>query len=334
MEVGIFISDCGFRISLRTNTIRNLKSEIRNCFLAARAVQSLSDVRQVLPTRAFIYRSIQVLANPGSLFQVWQLPLVLVFIVAWLAGGGVLFRRSLSRLSAGKGITLGKGVLVSFLAGLAGCIAAGAVFVVCHKALDRPVVSLLIAAPIFPIMAYLIIFSMFNYSPSQTLRAALLPLVAIMLAAGAVGAACGIPAVYTRRAYLQEQKHIQTTRIRLDRLFQAMSLKPEKPPKTLQDLLEISGVEPAWLKSPANDKRKVGFFYLQPNHLSSPDDTAGRYKILACDFIDNFANYPKPGRTVLYATGRVEFLPSSSFNSLLAKPENKAFAKALKEADQ
>ena len=275
-----------------------------------------------------------MLANPGSLFQIWQLPLVLVFIVAWLWGGGVLFRRSLSRLGEGKGVTLGKGVLVSFLAGLAGCIAAGAVFVVCRKALDASLISLLIAAPLFPIMAYLVVFAMFNHSPGQTLRAALLPLVAIILAAGVIGAACGIPAVHTRRAYRQEQRHIQTTQLRMDRLFQAMSLKPEKPPKTLQDLLEIPGVKPAWLKSPANDKREVGFFYLQPNHLSSPDDKTGRYKILACDFIDNFASYPKPGRTVLYATGQAEFLPPSSFNSLLAKPENKAFAKALKQAEE
>jgi hypothetical protein len=275
----------------------------------------------------------QVLANPGSLFQVWQLSLVLVFIVAWLWGGGVLFRRSLSRLPNSKRITLGRGVLVSGLAGLAGGLASGAVLGVCRASLHMSIGSVLIAAPIFPIMAYLVVFAMHNYSPGQTLRASLLPLGTIVLLAGLNGAACGIPAIQTRRAYLKEQKCIQTTQLRMARLFSVMSLKPENPPTTLQNLLQIPGVNPDWLKSPANAKRQIGFFYLRPDRLGNPDSNSDRYKILLCDFKDNFANYPKPGRTVLYVTGRSEFLLPSSFDSLLRKADNQAFANALKQAE-
>jgi hypothetical protein len=206
-----------------------------------------------------------VLANPGSLFQVWQLPLVLVFIVAWLWGGGVLFRRTLSRLPDSKRVTLGRGILVSFLAGLAGGIAAGAVLVVCRVALKMSIGSVIIAAPVFPVMAYLVVFAMFNYSPAQTLRASLVPIVAIMLTAGLIGAACGIPAITTRRAYIQEQKLKQITAARLAHIFNIMSLKPETPPKTLQELLDMPGIDPTrlqtlqtWLKSPANPKRQIG----------------------------------------------------------------------------
>ena len=93
----------------------------------------------------------------------------------------------------------------------------------------------------------------------------------------------------------------------------------------------MKDMDPEWAKSPANPSRKIGFFYLQPDRLGRANRET--QKILACDFGDNFADYPSPGRVVLYTHGNPGFMAEPSFQSLLKKPENKEFAEALKKAE-
>lgn len=271
-----------------------------------------------------------MLANQGSLFQIWQIPFILVFIAAWIFGGGFLFRKTFSRFPENKRMTLARGILVSLLSGMLGSITAAIVFKTSWKVLDMPIVSLIIAVPFFVIMAYLVVFSMFKHSAWQTLRASLLPLGAILVLAGVIGSACGIPAIATRRAFIKEQGlQIQTAQ-NLHKIFGIISSRPEKLPESLEELLKIKDMNPDWLKSPANPSRKIGFFYLKPDRISF---SKNNQKILACDFGDNFANFPEQGRVVLYTHGNPRFLPSSSFASLLKNPENKEFAEALKKSE-
>ncbi len=272
-----------------------------------------------------------MLANQYGLFQIWQLPVILLVIAGWVIGGGYLFQKTFSKLPNYKRMKLGKAIQISLLSGGVGWLTAGMVFGVFYKALEMPKTGVIVAIPFFLIMAYLVVFSMFKESVGETLRASLLPLVSILLLAGIAGAACGIPSIMIRRAYVKEIKLQRITTQNLDYIYQFLRNRPSKLPKSMEEILELEGVDPEWLKSPANPSRKIGFFYFQPERLGRAD--AKSQKLLACDFADNFADYPEQGRAVLYTHGEPVFLPAASFESLLTKPENKEFAEALKKAE-
>ncbi len=272
-----------------------------------------------------------MLANAGSLFQTWHIPFFLAAGIIWIFGGGYLFKKTLSKFPENKRMKLSKGIVVALLTGAVGVVISGLIFVVTLKAWAKPVVSLIAAAPFFPIMAYLTAFSMFKLSAKQTLRACLLPIGSGILLLGVTGAGCGIPTIMTRRAFIKKINLAVTARNNLDKVFKVIARNPAAPPESLNELVKIEGFDPELLKSPANSSREIGYFYLKPDRVSPFGDD--KQQLLACDFRDNFEQYPEKGRSVLYTNGKTEFLRQTAFRGILAKKENEAFAKALKEAE-
>ncbi|MFW6154970.1 MAG: hypothetical protein ACOC95_07135 [Planctomycetota bacterium] len=110
-------------------------------------------------------------------------------------------------------------------------------------------------------------------------------------------------------------------------------------PPDLGALVAAGHLTPAELECPARTPPGgVDYFYIQPPPLP-PGTTSGLSTapaaittVLTCDYR---ANHTKgtPGRNVLFADGHVESLDEPDFQHLLARPENAAFAVALRAAE-
>lgn len=97
------------------------------------------------------------------------------------------------------------------------------------------------------------------------------------------------------------------------------------PPPDEQTLIAAGTTSAQLFKCPsAGGSRPTDYFFLP---ASGPD--AEPTTIVACDFRGNH----KDGRNVLYHSGSVCWMDEEAFQAELAKPENAAFAAALKKAD-
>lgn len=91
------------------------------------------------------------------------------------------------------------------------------------------------------------------------------------------------------------------------------------------DLLRKNGYLPKVFKCPSSEKhREFDYFYL------APAKDASENPIVACDLKDN---HKGEIRNVLYMGGYVGTLNEPLFQQALARPENAAFAEALRKAE-
>ena len=87
-------------------------------------------------------------------------------------------------------------------------------------------------------------------------------------------------------------------------------------------------MSPDGLRCPSvrDSGRASDYFYAPPGK-----DTGGR-AIIACDFKGNHRH--RRGRHVLYRHSHVTWMGPKDFAAELAKPQNAAFARALREAEE
>jgi len=71
--------------------------------------------------------------------------------------------------------------------------------------------------------------------------------------------------------------------------------------------------------------RTCDYFYVVPTALEAEVGS----RLIACDFKGNHTD----GRACLFADSHVEFVPTAKFQTLLVKPANASFAKALAVAE-
>jgi hypothetical protein len=265
-------------------------------------------------------------------FHMWQLPLILIFFFGWLVGGGYLFQRKLVDKTGNKKIKISKGVLISFLTGLAGVIAAAIAYKIgdslsgTEKGLS--ILGVILMVPTYLLMSYLVVYAMFKMTGRETLSVCVTPLLATVLLTGGVGAACGIPAYYIQRDRLAQAKLVEKTMDNFRIVFRALMTRPNDLPASLDELVDQKLVDPEVLKSPAKSNRAKGFFYYKPSRLGVNEGK--EFALLICDFKDT---HESGHRVVMYLTGRSEPLGESAFQEMLRKPENMAFAAALRNAE-
>ncbi len=265
-------------------------------------------------------------------FHMWQLPLILIFFFGWLVGGGYLFQRKLVDTTGDKKIKISKGVLISFLTGLVGVIAAAIAYKIGDSLIeteDGPsILGVILMVPTYLGMSYLVVYAMFKMTGRETLSVCVTPLLATILLAGGVGAACGIPAYYIQQDRLAQANHINKTMDNFRAILQTLRTRPNDLPASLDELVDQERVAPGVPKSPAKPNRAKGFFYYKPQRLGI--DEGKELTLLMCDFKDT---HESGHRVVMYLTGRCEPLGESAFREMLRKPENMAFAAALRNAE-
>lgn len=269
-----------------------------------------------------------MLASVRDYFFVWQLPVLLGYIVAWLVLGAYLLRRPLRDLLGRRKGTLGRCVLAMLLSGLAAGFA-GAVIIVAYVSFLEPksvagaVVGLALAGIGALAVAFLVIYAMFNLSGAQTFRAAAPALGALLLVGLAGAAAAGVPAYIARQREISisfSQLDLGVIRLQVGRYRDQFGHYPD----SLGQLLDEEWLKPEHLQHPASD-RKIAYFYVPPD-ADAPTDT-----LLACDRAENQGGR---GRVVVHIDeSPPEFLPAERFEGLLSQPVNAGFAEALRTAE-
>ena len=257
----------------------------------------------------------------------WQVPIMLAFIFGWIVGGGHLLRLAVRRYLVRRP-TLGKCVLTSFLAGMAGAVAAGVTFglfwtIGSTSDVELTIVGLVAAAVMLLGCGYLVIYAGFEISAPAAVRVAAPPMLAIIILGGGLGVAAGLPAYHIQQSKLKRGQSCQ----RLYRVYDALKRYAGSAAPSLQELLDRKLISPDFLRSPGAPGKKIGYFYYPRRTIGHQHETS---KILACDFGDNF---PGKGRAVLLIDGRCSWFTEEDFQELLAKPENRLFAKELAAAE-
>ena len=276
-----------------------------------------------------------VLADAMDYFHLWQLPLLGILLFGWIIGGGYLFQRGMaSHVTARRRNRFSRGVLVSFLSGTVGLVVAwifykiGSLLVRESFGLPVSLTGTALAVVGFLGISYLVVYAMHKLTLGGTLRLWLLPIGGTCILGLAVLASCAIPAYYIRRNDLQRMANIRAGLDNLVRIHHAIFAgSANQLPKSLRELVEKEQLLPEDLKNPADPSREVGFFYM-PRRLRSTREEGIEELIIASFPVAN------AGRLVLYTHGEANYLGEESFQSLLARPENQEFAKALQKATE
>ena len=273
---------------------------------------------------------------------IWQLPLLLVFFIAWIFGGGYLLRWSIRRRELQLKSDLGHCTLAITLAGIAGGIS-GAIIFLLFNAIGKAagagvsmiIVGLIFGAAATVVIAYLVIYAMFATSARNTLLICIPPIGGILLLALVVLLAGALPARYMFLRKLDRDRSLGV----MQRLAYALTdyqresqrTSPSSVtvhlPEQLEALVEDGRVTPRFVRPDGPDK-PPRFFYLRPASGVLPKDTQA---LVACEMKPHSG-----GRAVLVghpeANCESQWRDDQDFRRLLDLPQNKAFAEAFRAA--
>jgi len=171
----------------------------------------------------------------------------------------------------------------------------------------------------------LVIYAMLDLRFLNALKAAAIPLAALVLLTAALGAAAGIPAYFIRRQAVQREFCAANMPFLVDALSRYQR-RFAKPAPNLQVLADENYVSTAQLHCRGAEGRSVSYFFY-PGFVKS--DETDKQRLLLCDLRDNHPG----GQNVLFANGRFGWYTSQDFQRLLELPENAAFAAALAQAE-
>ncbi len=270
----------------------------------------------------------------------WHLPLFLLFIAAWLIGGGYLLARRVAKANERRHPEIGKGVLHMLLAGGAAAIAM-AVFYFLLKSIENaaggPVraIGMAPAALLSLAIGYAVLFAIYDFKAWQLIK----------IASPAIGAVLAVSAIIAAVAYLPTRAS-RVEKGRKDRsegnlrlISKAIQVYEDfaggRPPKSLEMLTsEITMgslkkqplLTPTHLQSPFIGEGKTGFFYLPVPRVT--ERTTKR--LIVCEYSHSRSSI---GRAVMFANNEVRAVPEGEFQSLLADPQNAEFAKAFRAKD-
>lgn len=273
-----------------------------------------------------------ILAGLQDYLFVWQLWVILFYIVAWLIGGTYLMRWALVRMTdlPRRKRTLGASFRLNFFAtgsGLAalgilalafGLLAAGAE----SGKLAIAIMGLVLSVPAMFGTAWAVGMVMLNLAGKAWLRVSAVatggPLVFLVL----LVAVAFVPSRSRRLAKLYQDrcdKHLSELNTALNR---HSAMGPEAV--TLEELVEKGHCVPELLRCPANLDRAPGYLYVPSPQAAR--DAAAVYKIRVCDRRGNHGS----SRMVLYTDSRVEVVNEQRFAELLKLPENAKMAELVR----
>lgn len=285
-----------------------------------------------------------MLASARDYLFMWQLPLLLVFLGGWVFGGGWLLHRTVQRLAGGdRKATLPRCVVAVLLAGLGGAFGGAVLFGLINKIgavtdAELLIPGLVIGALVALVLGYLVIYAMFSMSAKRTLKVAAVPMVGVVLLAGVVAAAAGVPAWYIRQGQIARDSAEQRLRyihaaVRNYQLDRAAGGRLGPMPPSLDVLVQERIVDAKILKSPGLPDRDKAFFYHPPAELTFGEADS---KLLACEVASHDGGRavllirPAPGDDT---RGEARWLSDEEFEQLLQEPQNREFAEALRAAE-
>ena len=262
----------------------------------------------------------------------WQLPLIVLFLLVWTFGGAYLLRRVARKLlpDKRKQITLGRCILVMLLAGAVAPVS-GVVLAMLVSAIGRGIgvpltyLNAGLVAPVMFIMSGLCIYAIFELTVRQTFRAAVASVGPLFLFGALLIPAGAVPAWYIRHRDLRQNISLS----RLMRIRDAIIVYERQelvPPDTLRTLVRTGYIEARHLTAPVAPARQVAFFYVPGKW---PFASADADALRICTFVSSVES----GRAAITADGRCIWATADEFASLADLPVNEAFAKALRAAE-
>ena len=272
------------------------------------------------------------------LYPAWQLPMIALLIAVWLIGGSLLLRRSLRPID--HRVKLGKCLLWIFLAGCIAALAGGVLALAVYKiaqagsgtitvSLGTYITSGAVGFVAAIVAVFLFIYAMLNLPFKQSLAISWKPVSLMMATALVVAIGCIVPAYWLR---LGDGAKTLCLRDHLSPIYQVLVTYDSKhttPIASLKELEDSNAITPDILRCPGKPQREIGYFYF-PRRTEAHFQNIPSNKILMCDFKGNH----RGGRNVLMTDGMAQWYEEGAFGDMLNKPENKAFAEALKEAEQ
>ena len=269
-----------------------------------------------------------MIADINSYLHVWQWAPLGVFVVAWLLGGGWLFRRELLKVSdvPQKRVKFGRGLLAAFTTVLAGILVGmlvGFSFYRIGQRFEQPAldyVGIVAGVMMALLAAYVAGYVVIGLSAKQTFKVAWRPVVLVYAMAAIVAAACA-PATISQTKAEETKKACS-----LNMTAIAFSLRrTRETPKDLQSLVSRRQLHDEQIHCPACKKE---YFYMPIKRTGKIDKMVDKMlnkTLVVCDLTGNHAG----GREVIFANWTCEWRTDSEFDELLKLPVNEAFAKEL-----
>ena len=262
----------------------------------------------------------------------WELAPGLVLLLAWVGGGGYLLHRAVRDDLARRKGSLGRCLVISFLAAAAGAAGGGSILLLVVSIYKKaganlPWLAVGFGAVSFLAINFVVLCASFELPVGRLLRTWLTSYAPAAALAVVIGAPTGWYARKARLAKASQQHSLEALR----RIHQGIMVnyvgQRREPPATLQQLVDDEVVEARVLRCRNNKGRAVDYFY-QPAPL--PPTSPGSRRILACDFIDN---HHGGGRGVLFTDGSAEWYSVERLPEVFDLPENRPFVEALRKAE-
>jgi len=273
-----------------------------------------------------------LLAAIDDYLFLWQFPPALVLLLAWVGGGGYLLHRAVRDDLARRKGSLGRCLVISFLAFAAG--AAGGVSILLlvvsiyrRAGANLPWLAMALGAVIFLAINFVVLCASFELAVGRLLRTWLTSYGPAAALTVVIGAPTGWYARKARVAKAAQQHSLEALRRIHQGIIHNYINQLREPPATLQDLVDDEVVEARVLRCRNNKGRAVDYFY---RPVPIPRASAGSLRILACDFTDN---HDGGGRAVLFTDGSAEWYPPERLPEVFDLPENHAFVEALRKAE-
>ena len=271
----------------------------------------------------------------SNVFETWQLiPLVLALVIG-VFGGGSLFFVGWRFIVKGERATYWRSIGVYVAAVICGTVAGGVLGGIASA--DRGQVAVYIRMLVTPGAGLLITWAMISWMAKLSFGKAILawlPTLGAAIIAVPLLMTILLPSLNKARDLAKQGVSLS----QLNAIGQAVQVYandsaihrgggPDFPPD-LQTLVRSRLLSPrhlkmSWLK---DNGRECDFFYLPPESgWADPDLNTGA--LIACSYADC---HVAGVRTVLSMDGRARRLTPDEFDTELAKPENAAFAAALR----
>ncbi|MHC4983341.1 MAG: hypothetical protein ACYTF6_09265 [Planctomycetota bacterium] len=269
----------------------------------------------------------------------WWLPAIILFIVAWVFGGGYGLWLSIRRHKPDANVTLGRSIMCVLAAGSAGAFASGIVLWLLRTAgrtagVSLAIPGLILASVAMAVMAYLVLFAMLSLSAKETLAASILPGAGVLLLGVATALAAGLPARHalrSRAALARARAGAVRDLVRISQALQAYEARsrgqtpPAEGPHLPEQLEQLAreGIADESILPPSEPGKPPKYFYLRPPLGRISEDS----RLMACEFRGHHG-----GRAILMANGQPQWAGEDEFRRLLELPENGEFTKGYRAA--
>jgi hypothetical protein len=261
----------------------------------------------------------------SSYLHLWQLPVIMLYLLAWVVGGPYLTRWILRKTALPRHKTgMVHAARINFLGNGSALLALGTVtgsLAVLGQRLGYPHFYLLAAVvgpAVMLVMSWAVHWVMLEVPGREVLRIITRTTVPLLALGALLGVATGVPTWYLRRAELKRQG-CRENLLRLHSLLHSYEQQnPGQEAPTLEALLKNPDARKEWFHC-------AGRTGPEPSYLYAPAPTLEgnlSQQVRVCDRRGNHGR----ARLVLFTDGRVEEFSEAEFARLMQEPLNRQMA--------